>query len=155
VRVGVETGDRRSASVYTYADVPDFRDQELSLSGIVIGAVPSPRVSSPKALADLMPLVPTTRRSFARSDHVGAFLRIYQARPVFVPTRVVTRITNGDDTLVSQKEATIGGGRGRVSSSEYGAEVPVKTLPAGEYLLTIEATAGKNTERRDVRFSVE
>jgi hypothetical protein len=33
-------------------------------------------------------------------------------------------------------------------------EVPMKELPAGAYLMTIETTAGANTVRRDSRFSI-
>ncbi len=41
IRVGVEAGDGRTGSVYTYADVPDFRKNGLSLSGLVLNVTPS------------------------------------------------------------------------------------------------------------------
>jgi hypothetical protein len=46
---------------------------------------------------------------------------------------------------------------GLISSADnqfYTYTVPVRALTAGEYLLTIEVTAGSETVRRDVRFSI-
>jgi hypothetical protein len=37
-------------------------------------------------------------------------------------------------------------------SAEHQFRVPLNKLEKGEYLMAFEATAGKNTARRDVRF---
>jgi hypothetical protein len=42
----------------------------------------------------------------------------------------------------------------KTRSAEYTCELPLRTLPAGAYLLTIEAKLGSITSRRDLRFSV-
>jgi hypothetical protein len=93
IRVGVESGEGRAASVFTYVDVPDFAGDMLSASGLVLSAAPS-RVTGTRAIAGLTPIVPTSRRTFAVTDRVTAFLRIYRARPPFAAVTITTRITD-------------------------------------------------------------
>jgi hypothetical protein len=65
VRLAIRSEDARTASVYTYVTVPDFSDDALSLSGVVLAATGSPRTAPPDAFKDLMPVTPTTRRTSA------------------------------------------------------------------------------------------
>jgi len=70
LRLAVDASVNQRGSVYTFVDVPDFSEQPLSLSGIVLGATPGP-LSAPKdAFAGLLPIVPTARRTFAAADRV-------------------------------------------------------------------------------------
>ena len=157
VRVALDGAANGRASVYTYVDVPDFAQQPLSLSGIVLAASP-PILSAPKeAFGGLLPVVPTARRRFARSDRVTAFVRIYQqAGKPAQPADVTMRIVDGSDAVLSNQVATVtadsfAGNRG----ADYRVELPLERLAGGEYLVTIEATQGKSTARRGVRFTVQ
>jgi VWFA-related protein len=157
LRLGARTADGRTASVYTYVEVPDFSGDSLSLSGLVLSAIPSPRMATaPKdAFAGLLPIAPTARRAFRTTDRVTGFLRVYQGgtRPV-MPLTLTTR-------LVDSTNAQRGGGVRNIDAASFGParsyddrfDLPVR-LPPGEYLLTIDAAAGGKTAQRAVRFSV-
>jgi VWFA-related protein len=156
VRVGVEAGDGRAASIFTYADVPDFDDAALSASGLVLGATPSPRIAGAGAIATLTPVVPTSRRTFAATDRVTAFLHVYQARQPFAPATVTTRITDtGNDVIAELTEPVEGHPLGRMSAADYRIDLPIDELAPGEYLLTMEAARDGTTVRRTARFRVE
>ena len=73
VRVALDAGPGQRASVYTYVDVPDFAQQPLSLSGIVLVVSPGVPSAPPDAFANLLPVAPTARRDFARSDRATGF----------------------------------------------------------------------------------
>ena len=157
VRVALDGGANGRASVYTYVDVPDFSQQPLSLSGVVLAASP-PVLSAPKdAFANLLPVVPTAQRLFARTDRVTAFLRVYQrtgkpAQPASVTVRIVDIADHDLMNVVTPVAADrFAGNRG----ADYRVDLPIERLGVGEYLLTIEATQGEHTARRGVRFTVQ
>jgi VWFA-related protein len=155
LRLGVRTADERTASVYTYVEVPDFFVDSLSLSGLVLSAIPSPRMAPKDAFTGLLPIAPTARRAFRTTDRVTGFLRVYQGgtHPL-MPVTITTR-------LVDSTNAQRGGGVRTVDATSFGParsyddrfDLPVR-LPPGEYLLTIDAAAGSQTAQRAVRFSV-
>ena len=157
IRIGIEGGGSGAASVYTYVDVPDFAQQPLSLSGVILSTVPAGLAAPKDAFADLFPLVPTTRRRFARSDHVSVLVRVYQqAGKPALPVQVTGQITNSRNQTVANDSASLtaeqfAGGRG----GDYRISLPVAQLASGDYLFVIEATEGKYSARRGVRFTVE
>ena len=156
LRLAVDASANQRGSVYTYVDVPDFSQQPLSLSGIVLGAAGGP-LSAPKdAFATLLPLVPTARRSFSADDRVTAFVRIYEAakKPPISAT-VTTRIVDAHDTVASTETVTIATDRfASARAADHRVELPLSTLAKGEYLLTVDAKAGEYAARRGVRFAV-
>jgi VWFA-related protein len=157
VRVAVDGAANTGASVYTFVDVPDFARQSLSLSGIVVGASPAPLSASKEAFANLLPIVPTAKRHFVRSDHATAFLQVYQdAGKPAQPVVVTTRIVDVSDRVLSSETATLPAERfGRNHGADYSVELPLVQLGVGEYLLTIEAAYGQYAARRGVRFTVQ
>ena len=156
VRVAVETAASRRASVFTFVDVPDFEQQPLSLSGIVLAASPAQPSAPPDAFTNLLPVVPTARRDFARTDHATAFLRVYEnAKNPAESATITARIADTRDRVVLNEVASLTADRFSANrSADYRLELPVERLEAGEYLVTIEATHGKYTARRGVRFTV-
>jgi VWFA-related protein len=158
LRAGVRDDDREVAgSVYTYVDVPDFTKTPFSVSGVVVQAQPSPLAAPATAFQALMPVVPTVRRTFARTDRVSTFLRVYQsadrpAQPVTVAVRIV-----GDSPSAQpiDDRDTIPADRFSSHSADYQFELPVDKLTPGQYLLTITVTQGSRNERRQVRFVVQ
>ena len=102
LRIGVKASDGRTASVYTYAEVPDFNGDALSLSGLVLSATPSPKQASKETVSDLTPVSPTARRTFRRGDRAVAFVRVYQGGSHDLgPVTVTTRIVDAANTAVS------------------------------------------------------
>ena len=152
-------GSGRSASVFTTVTVPPFSAVPLTLSHIAIAAQPGTLTAPRDALADLIPVVPTTRRTFARTDNAVAFMRIYQGLvrtdellPVVVTASVVDRA--GDVRLrqtLEFKPAEFGA----IRAADCRFTLPVARLAPGEYLFAVEATRGERVAGRAVRFTVK
>jgi hypothetical protein len=156
LRLAIRTADARAGSVYTYVDVPDFADERLSLSGLVIGATPAPLTAPRDAFRDLMPVVPTARRVFGRADRVTAFLRAYQlgARTP-LPAAARLRIVDANDAPVVDETQTLAADVfGSSRAADVLLPVPLARLGAGEHLLAVDVTAGERTVSRQVRISV-
>jgi hypothetical protein len=145
-------------SVYVDVDVPDFRKAKLSLSGVVLNsALPSAPVAPPRALRDIVPLAPTTERAFRTSDIVTAFLRAYQGGDdKLAPVALKIQILDAVGKSVLDRTETIDAARFTDErAADYQLRLPLSTLTTGDYLLTFEASSGKITARRDVRFQVQ
>jgi VWFA-related protein len=152
VRSAAETPGS-AGGVFIQTEIPDFSKTRLSLSGLVMG---SARSGDQDGLADLLPIVPTAARAFPRSGQVAAFVRVYQGgkdapAPVQVRLRIVDAATQAvvDESMVLEP-ARFGPRR----AADCPFPLPLSKLGEGEYLLTIEAAAGKNSARREVRFRV-
>jgi VWFA-related protein len=144
-------------SVYLDVEVPDFRKDLVSLSGIVFdNALPAWPVAPLRAFRDLMPVTPTTERTFARSDIVTAFVRVYQGgKDPVVAVPVAVSVLNAAGESVLARSDTLAPDRFSTErSADYQLRLPLATLPPGEYLLTIDAVAGKSGARRGARFQV-
>jgi hypothetical protein len=154
IRVGVETSDGRTASVYAYADVPDFRGSDLSISGLVLSAAPSPPTAPVAAFRDQIPIVPTARRSFRATDRATAWIRIHRRNDA--AGSITMRIVNERNEPVVERTEVVDARPGKgVSTIDQQFDLPPDSLGRGEYLLTAQVVAGEDTERRDVRFRVE
>jgi VWFA-related protein len=159
IRVSAHSAARdTTGSVYADVIVPDFAKEPLSLSGVALGLMPSPVAASRDALASLLPLVPTSQREFYRSDRVTAFLRVYEGgKSSIAPATIHTHIIDAHDATMFDDTTTIAAtdfdAPTRAADDRF--HVPIAKLAPGAYVLTFEAASGKNTARRDVRFSVK
>jgi hypothetical protein len=135
----------RTGSVETTVDIPDFRREPLSLSGVIINTSGGFETS------------PTTVRTFRPSDRRQAAVRIVQggdAAPVAVTMRV--RITDAGGQVVSDRSSIVPAGAfGAERSADYAAPLPLATLAPGEYWCSMTATAGSHEAKRDIRFVVK
>lgn len=145
-----------SGSLYSDVDVPDVTRAPVSLSAPVLSASPGPPVSPRNALEAFLPVVPTTRRTFAPADRVTAFLRVYQGRTTpLVATPVRVQIADDRGALVMSRAQEIAAARFTPArSADILVDLPVARLADGEYLLTVAADRGGALARRDVRFRV-
>jgi len=148
-------GSDTRGSIYVDVDVPDFSKEKLSLSGVVINsAIASTPVAPLRLLRDVTPLVPTTARAFTSADIVTTFMRAYQGgtdRPA--PVTMKVSIQDAAGRTVFTKTETIAADRFVDRAADFQFRLPLDKLEAGEHLLTFEAAAGKNTARRDIRFT--
>src|SRR5207248_1363433 len=64
-------------SVYTDAEIPDFGRVPISLSAVLLTTSEGPP-AMPMSGIPSIPVIPTTRREFRRTEHLSAFWRIYQ-----------------------------------------------------------------------------
>jgi VWFA-related protein len=157
LRFGVQSElMKKAGSVYQEIEIPDFRRVPLSMSGVVIGVIPSLPSSPKDYLAGLVPVTPTTQRNFSTADSVTAFLRIYQGgRKPALPTVVTTRIVDAADREVHRATESVppnAFGTGRAHDLKL--LLPLGRLEPGPYLLRVEAAAEKHHASREVRFFV-
>jgi VWFA-related protein len=158
IRVAV-TGSSRTASVFTYVTVPSFAAAPLSLSNIVIGATAG-TLSAPKDfLSPLLPVVPTARREFARTDRFVAFFRIYQGtgrQNSLLPVQLQSTLVDSQGAIVATESRAIETAEfttGR--AADHYVALPLATLAPGDYLLKVEATMGGRIAGRAMRFQVK
>jgi len=173
----------KTGTVMVDVVVPDFNHDKVSMSGVVIGATPG-RPSAPRELfTNILPLVPSAQRAFARTDRASALFYLYQSTTTLAPAAVAIRVTDGRGAVVINDTQTagvdrfmtaeanpIGSTRPAVApvtsradpfanralrAAEFQYPLPIDRLPPGRYLLTFEATIGATTMRRDVQFTVK
>jgi VWFA-related protein len=159
VRVAVEDSvSGRRGSVHTDVVVPDFANASLSLSGLMLSVAPF--VASPSAtkLDGLMPLVPTVRREFARTERLTAFVRTFQggkSSPVNV--HLSLRILSESDRVMFSKAEALSKDRfAGHREADFQCDLPLTEFAPGEYLLSVEArVGGREPEIRELRFRVK
>jgi VWFA-related protein len=155
IRVATDTPSGRRGSVFTFVDVPDFAHDALTLSGVALGVSPGTPAAPVDLLKDLTPIVPTSRRTFARTEQVSAFARVQQGGTRSEPVTVSARVLNRDGRVVLEDGRTFSSERfaaSRTADSLF--DLRAASLEPGDYLLSIGATAGKSVQRRNVRFSI-
>jgi len=147
----------RGASIYGAVEVPDFTKPGVSLSGVVFALPPDGPAGTDAAFATLLPMAPTTERSFARGQHVTVFVRVYQGGDqALAPVALKTEVLDGRDASRFDTTATLAVDRFDVfRAADYRLDLPTVDLQSGPHLLDIQALlAGGNTARRDVPFFV-
>jgi VWFA-related protein len=152
------TTDSRTGSVFADVQVPDFANAPVSFSGVLLTASPGLTAAPRDALAAIVPVVPTAERTFRRRDTVTAFLRVYQGgKTPLVDVQLPIHIVDADGKVIVDRVDTIAATSfdGTTRAADERIALPLTTLPAGEYLLTIEAALGKGVARRDLRFTVK
>jgi hypothetical protein len=87
---------------------------------------------------------------------VTTLLRVYQGgdRPL-APVTVAINVIDATGVIAFASSQTLGKESfGSVRAADVGLEVPVAQLAPGPYLLRVEASAGRATAKREVRFAV-
>jgi hypothetical protein len=155
IRVATDAPSGRRGSVFTFVDVPNFSRDDLTLTGVALGTSPATPAAPADLLKDLMPVVPTARRTFARAEQVSAFARVQQGGNRSEPVTIVGHIVDTDGHVVRDDTRTFASDRfGASRTADYQLDLRVADLTPGDYLLSIEATSGKKSQRRNVRFSI-
>jgi VWFA-related protein len=147
---------QKTGSVFYDIDVPDFSKGSLMLSGLVMSVVPGVAVAPRERLAPLLPVVPTSQREFGTEDQVSAFVRVYQpGRKPLSPVEMSVTLLDAAGAKVIDRRETLAPdqfARNRTAGCRIG--LPIPSLARGPHLLTVEASQGKASARKQVRFSV-
>lgn len=157
VRIAAELPSGLIGSVNAFVDVPDFRRAPLSLSGALVHVDPE-ELTEPREELQVLPFVPTARRSFARTETVSVFVQISQGTTrtdALQSVALRVRIVDAREATNRDQTQTLGPDQfstNRTANSRLA--LPVQSLPAGEYLLQIEASIGDRAVARAVRFEV-
>jgi VWFA-related protein len=132
-------------SVLYDLDVPDFQKSAFSISGLVLTS-PSgsaiPTVRADEQLRGVLPASPVSIRTFPATDDIQLFTEVYDsAGPAPHKVDITTTITTDEGRVMFKTEETrdsgdLGGQRGGYG---YTAQVPLKDLAPGRYVLKVEA----------------
>ena len=147
--------DGRSGSAAVDIEVPNFDKAPLSASGLMLQRKPAPPIGD-KAIAGLVPFLPTTVRQFHTEDNVGVFLRIYQGgKGRIVPVKMTAKVTNEQNKVTSTQEAMLEPESfSAARSADHEVTLPLAHLTPGEYLLEVEALSGARRAKKSARFTV-
>jgi hypothetical protein len=148
LRIGLrEDGAGALGTVFYDLEVPDFANEALSMSGMLITARTSPLVPTvlpDKSLpADLLAGPATSRRNFTEGDEVTLYVEVYDnLRTSNTVVAVTTRLVAEDGREVfaarDKLEAPATGGSGPTTFA-VSKRVSLKDVRAGRYLLQVEA----------------
>src|SRR5690606_20552244 len=120
---------RLSGSAHLSVAVPDVARDPLSLSGIAVGRAEGRPIGGREALGDVLPFAPTTVRTSAPTDRVGALLRVYQAGRSIADATVTTEIVNIADEVVANATRTIPAAQFQSGvGADHPYELPLKQL---------------------------
>ena len=158
----------KDGSVFVDVTVPDYGNLPFSASPLVLTSEPAP-VSAPKGLfVPLLPITPTAERTFSRGDSVTSFMRLYQLgqKPI-EPVAITMTLRDATNRIEVQGTKTmaaaefLGAGRpaqgtkaSTLAYADLWYDLPTSMLPSGPHLLTLEATVGPTTIKRDLRFEI-
>ena len=145
-----------TGAVVTHVEVPNYTQGPLHLSGIVLGsahAAAHRALREDATLAGVLPSGPTALRRFSAGDTLTAFAEVYtEAR------------TKPEDVRMTVTLARARGGRVRSDAASrirsepgvagYTSVIPLAVLAPGDYVLTLEARAGRRTATRQLPFAV-
>jgi VWFA-related protein len=155
LRFGVHSASLgKSGSVYQDVEVPDFRREPVSLSGLVMSVEPALPVAPSEFLAKLLPVSPTTQRSFARSDQVTAYVRAYAREKNAPRSAVLTTVVLDENNRQVHLSEGVMSQLANGFSADHLFRMPLQQLEPGAYLLRFELTADKTQVRREARFYV-
>jgi hypothetical protein len=136
------------ASVFSDLTIPKFASEPLSLSGVMVDA----------AADAAAPPMSTTRRSFKRGERVRALLQIYQGvgriDPI-VPVSMRVRLLDAKGGAVRDQSLPFSEAAFTNRRADCVITLQLSSLPAGDYLLELEASVERRTAGRAIRFAVE
>jgi VWFA-related protein len=157
IRVAIERSGV-AGSIHTFVDVPDFRKAPLSMSGVLLHAMPEEPMVPADELKSALSFVPTASRSFTRDGVLSAVVQVSQGTTrtnAVEPAAVRLRVRDVRDAVVRDQT-------GQLLPAEFMPNrtataklpVPLQQLQPGAYLLTIEATVGEHRAERSLRFDI-
>ena len=165
-----ESGGGLTGSVFYDLDVPDYTKSKFALSGLVVTAATAgltPTAQADPVFKNVLPGPPTTRREFYDIDTLALYAEVYDSIGGSTPHTVdiTTRITNdlGKEVLKTSesrasKELQSGSVPGATGAGfGYTTNIPLKELPPGRYMLTVEAKPrlkDADAETRQMLFTV-
>jgi hypothetical protein len=143
--------DGKTGSVYADIDVEPLPRNGFALSPLMVSTQPALASAPRDTLRDIVPLVPTSLREFARSMRVIAFAQLaFGEAPQLEPVRMRSVILDAGNQTVHSSDATITPPPFEQDRIVFHhVPVPTEALPSGIYLLTIRA------ERKGMKVPIE
>ena len=154
IRLAAES-EGSAGSVFVDVDVPNFSKNTLSMSGLLVERRPAAPLPD-AVIAGLIPVAPTTQRTFTSGDEVTVFARVYQGgKGRLLPVRASAKVTNARNEVVSHQELVLEPEQfGTARAADYRVSLPLANLERGDYLYDVEVKSGAPLVRRTLRFSI-
>jgi VWFA-related protein len=157
LRIAAHVGSLATGgSLYYDVDVPDVSSARVALSGLILSADPGLIAAPADAFKGVLPVRPTSRRTFAATDRVTAFTRVHQGgKAPIAPIRLRLTLRNAANVQIAEEQHDID--PSHFTSARFAdvvLDVPTARLLAGQYLITVEGGSGTATVRRHSRFEV-
>jgi VWFA-related protein len=158
---GRESGAGNVGTLLYDLEVPDYWKVPFAMSGLVVtspAASRTPTANADPELKDVLPGPPAAQREFAAGDTLAIFTEVYDAeaaRPHGVD--ISTTLTSNEGRVVfttteERASTELAGARGGYG---YRAEVPLKGLSPGVYVLQVQARSRLGpTVARQVQLQV-
>ena len=145
-----------TGSVFTDLEIPDTGKERVSLSSLVFEAATTGASTAGEPRPAMLMSAPTVRRTFGAGDRVTAFLRVYQGgKETLSNVPLSVRIEDELGALALDTHVELVAEQFLDRSADYRLALPLRTLPAGEYVLTMTIEDEQAMVRRNVRFRVE
>ncbi len=146
LRLGVrESSGGQNGSVFYDLIVPDFRKEELGLSGLLLTSVAAqqtPTADPDPLVSKQLPGAATSRRSFPVGDTLAVYAEVYDNNPSRQPRKVDVAVrliaAQGNDVFTANDSMSTNPGRPAEPSNIY-AQFKLEDLDPGVYLLRVEA----------------
>jgi hypothetical protein len=139
----VDSTTKKGGSLHYDLEVPDFAKAPLSMSNLVLASATAsfwPTIAD-KGLSIALPVPPTALREFTQDDGVAVFAQVYDNKRDAASKLDITTTVRADAgrTVFNSHEERSGeevqGGR---IGFDYSTRFPLKGLPPGMYVLTVE-----------------
>lgn len=144
-----------AGSVYYDIDVPDVRRAPLSLSGVVFSRDASVAASPAHRFRAVLPLTPTTQRTFATSDRVRAFVKISQGRGRPETVTLTASIRDASGAIAWQESRSFDRGVFSEPHVGHGFDLPLAGLRSGVHVLRVEAARETGSVVQQVIFRMQ
>jgi hypothetical protein len=144
-----------AGSVVYDLDVPDFQ-KDLVMSGLALSSTHTGdalTVSPHRRIDVSLPAAPTTVREFDTDDALTLFAEVYENRRRPHTVTVTTELRDGTGRVVDSHETMQGTDGAPRATSVYAVSPHLRLagLPAGRYLLRVEARSSLDREPRSSR----
>lgn len=163
LRIGIhESNGGAVGTVPLDLEVPDYAKLPFTLSGMVLTSSEAAALVTPRPdplLKDVFPSPPVVARAFGADSMIGIFAELYDRStpsPHDVDFRVSVRPAAGGAPMFSSTETRPMAASAAVRTHGYKAEIPLKDLAPGDYVVRVEAVsrAGGHVAHREVPFTV-
>jgi VWFA-related protein len=157
LRVAARESGGLIGSVPYELEVPDFSKNEMSISGLVLTAATAgmtPTGRNDEQLKQVLPGPPTVARDFVRDDMLAVFAEVYDNQPgkphkVDIRTSVIGE--DGRTVFTTEDERESSELKGAKGGYGYTAQIPLKDIAAGAYVLRVEARSRLEVDKPVVR----
>jgi VWFA-related protein len=158
LRIAANVGSLSTGgSLYYDVDVPEVSSAPVALSGLILSVEPGPIAAPPDAFKSVLPVRPSSLRTFATTDRVTVFTRVHQGgKSPIAPLRLRMTVRNSSNVQVAERLEEINSAQFNTARfADVVLDVPIARLLPGAHLLTIEGSAGTVVARRHSRFEMK